>query len=173
MPGNIFIGMGSNVGNRLEHLRWAVQKFDSCLGLNVKCVSSVYESEAHTWGDKQAQDAYYNAVIELDGEVAPRALLEKCLHLEMERGRVREPGDKWEPRTLDLDILAFNDLSLLSELLMIPHPRIAERYFVLEPWHEIAPDFVVPEPYGKKVVDLLANCTDSADLCKTRFNLLD
>lgn len=173
MPANIFIGIGSNVGDRLTHLRWAVKRLNAHPELVVSHVSSVYESDAHVLDENLKQESYLNAVIGLQGAVTPSEMLELCLALEAERGRLRQPGIRWEPRTLDLDILAFDRSALSTEPLSIPHPRLFERNFVLEPWNEIAPEFVVPEPFGEKVAVLLARCSDLTAVQKTNFQLLD
>ena len=170
---SIFIAVGSNVGRRLDHLRWAVRKLNAHPLLSLHSTSSVFESEAHTLDESQEQSAYLNAVIELHGSMKPEALLDLCLNLEAERGRFRQEGIRWEPRTLDLDIIAYGSLRVLSESLVIPHPRLAERRFVLEPWSEIAPDFEVPDPFAKNVAELLVACGDAAGLHKTPFQLLD
>ena len=166
MAENIFIGIGSNVGDRFGHLRWAVQQLSDLTGVSIESASSVYESEAHTWGDSDEQSAYLNAVINIKADLGPLKLLAICLQLELERGRLRGAGQKWEPRTLDLDILAFDTSTLVSDSLVVPHPRIAERRFVLEPWNEIAPGFVIPDPYGCSVADLLLACNDTSSLEK-------
>ena len=142
-------------------------------GLVLNRMSSVYESEAHTLDGGDSQDAYLNAVAWLKGDLSPVEMLELCLALELERGRARQLGVRWEPRTLDLDILAFGNIQSSSKLLTIPHPNLSERRFVLDPWNEIAPDFVVPPPFGESVADLLAKCEDLAGLHKTAYQLLD
>ena len=173
MASTIYIAIGSNVGDRLAHLKWAVMKLIKYPEIDVLRVSSVYESEAHTLDGDYNQDAYLNGVIELRSQLDPLDLLDVCLALETERGRVRQLGVRWEPRTLDLDILAIGGLTFFSDPLVLPHPRLAERRFVLEPWNEIAPGFDVPGPFGRKVADLLIDCADFAGLEKTAFQLLD
>jgi len=168
-----FIGIGSNVGDRLSHLRWAVKELGLFDGLVLHRMSSVYESEAHTLHGSGDQDAYLNAVVWLQGTISPIELLELCMALELERGRARQEGVEWEPRTLDLDILAFDEMQCTTKLLTIPHPHLSKRRFVLEPWNEIAPDFVVPAPFGESIGDLLTKCEDFAGLYKTSLQLLD
>ena len=170
---DIFIGLGSNVGNRLDHLRWAVSAINRHQRLEVIKGSSIFESEAHTWDDHKAQDAYFNAVLMMKGTLAPDELLQFCLLVERQRGRLRSEGAWWEPRTLDLDVLAFGSTVLSKDDLVIPHPRIHMRQFVLQPWSEIAPGFIIPDPYNKSVVTLLAECTDAACIDKTAYQLLD
>lgn len=161
------------MGDRLSHLSWAVKRLGLFDELVLHRMSSVYESEAHTLEGSENQDAYLNAVVWLQGDISPVKMLELCMALELERGRARQEGMEWEPRTLDLDILAFDELRLMAMFLTIPHPRLSERKFVLAPWNEIAPGFIVPAPFGESVAELLAKCEDFAGLEKTPFQLLD
>ena len=161
------------MGDRQSHLKWALKELGLFDGIVLYRMSSVYESEAHTLDGSESQDAYLNAVVWLQASISPVEMLELCLALELDRGRARQQGVRWEPRTLDLDILAFGDVQYTSKLLTIPHPNLAERRFVLEPWNEIAPGFVVPSPFGESVANLLAKCEDFAGLEKTPFQLLD
>lgn len=170
---HIFIGLGSNVGDREGHLKWAASQLDEHPAVEVHQVSSVYESESHTWGSEEKQDPYLNAVVQLKAERDPEEVLDICLTLEQKRGRKRTDGVWWEPRTLDLDILAFDDLMLSIETLRIPHPRIHLRKFVLMPWAEIAPDFEIPQPYNTSVAALLKECGDLNAIHKTTHQLLD
>ncbi len=101
-----------------------------------------------------AQPRFVNAVVALETALSPRELLDELLAIEKEFGRDRTAGFANGPRTLDLDILLFGDLELSEPELMIPHPRLAERAFVLTPLNEIAPDVVVPG-VGKTVAQLM------------------
>lgn len=132
-----YIGMGSNVGDRLTYLVSACQKMQSIA--TIQTFSSVYESEP-VGGVKQ--DDFFNAVIALETDLAPLALLSQLKKIE--KHLQRKTTVRWGPRTIDLDILAMGDLVLQTDELTIPHPEIARRRFVLLPWQEIAPDFLVP-----------------------------
>jgi 2-amino-4-hydroxy-6-hydroxymethyldihydropteridine diphosphokinase len=131
-----FLGMGSNEGDRLRFLREAVES----LG-RVSQVSPVYETDPV--GGPPGQLQYLNLVVELETDLSPRALLGVCQRLEAAAGRVR--GERWGPRTLDVDILLVDDLVVDEPDLTVPHPRMYERRFVMAPLADIAPDVVPPE----------------------------
>lgn len=127
------LGLGSNLGDRQHHLRAAV---DSLQG--VVSVSPVYETEPV--GGPGGQPAYLNVVVELDTDLTPRQLLGVCHRLEAAAGRVRDV--RWGPRTLDVDIL-WHELGPVDEPdLVVPHPRMHERRFVMVPLADVAPDLV-------------------------------
>jgi len=98
--------------------------------------------ETEPWGMTD-QPRFLNAVAELDAELAPRALLERLAEVERELGRVRD-GERWGPRTIDLDLLVYGSETIDEGGLTVPHPRLHERLFVLEPLAELVPDLVVP-----------------------------
>ena len=126
------IGLGSNVGSRLDHLRSAVDHLGR-LG-DVGPISGLYES-APVGGPEQ--DPFLNAVVLLDSQMEPHALLEQLLEIEAKEGRVRKV--RWGPRTLDLDILLSDGDPVSDESLQIPHPRVTEREFVLRPLIDVWP----------------------------------
>lgn len=131
-----FLGLGSNVGDRLEHLRRAVAQLPDLVGL-----SSVYETEPV--GGPGSQGPYLNLVAELDTGASPRQLLELAGRLEEDAGRVRTV--RHGPRTLDVDVLLVGDLVVDEPDLTVPHPRMWERRFVLAPLAELAPELVPDE----------------------------
>lgn len=132
-----FLGLGSNVGDRLAHLCGAI---DALKSHGLRAMSSVYETEPV--GGPQ-QGPYLNLVTELDTELQPRDLLGVCQALEAAAGRVR--GVRWGPRRLDVDVLWIDGVTLDDPDLQIPHPRMWERRFVLAPLRELAPDLVSAE----------------------------
>lgn len=141
-----FIGLGSNLGDREAALRGALE----LLGEDVVAVSSFRETEPVGYLD---QPAFLNAAAALETGLEPRALLERLLGVERELGRTRE-GPRHGPRTIDLDLLVYDDRVIDEPGLVVPHPRLAERRFVLEPLAELDPDLVVP---GRgRVADLLS-----------------
>ena len=130
-----FLGLGSNLGDRWATLRAAVAALP-----DVVAVSPVYETEPV--GGPPGQPPYLNLVVELDTDRTPRDLLEEAHRLEAAAGRVRT--DRWGPRTLDVDVLLVGDLVVDEPDLVVPHPRMAERAFVLAPLADLAPDLVPP-----------------------------
>jgi 2-amino-4-hydroxy-6-hydroxymethyldihydropteridine diphosphokinase len=131
-----FLALGSNLGDRRSYLRSAVAGLP-----DVVAVSSLYETEP--MGGPASQGPYLNAVVELDTERTARELLDIAHSLEEAAMRVR--GERWGPRTLDVDVLLVGDCKIDEEDLVVPHPRMWERRFVLEPLSELAPDLVSPE----------------------------
>ena len=128
-----FLGVGSNLGDRWAALRAAVAAMP-----DVVAVSPVYETEPV--GGPSGQPPYLNLVVELDTERTPRQLLETARRLEAAAGRVRE--ERWGPRPLDVDVLLVDDLMVDEPDLQVPHPRMAERRFVLAPLADLAPELV-------------------------------
>lgn len=133
-----FIGLGSNLGDREGNCRTAVDLLCQA-GVKVTKTSSFYETEP--WG-RTGQPKFINQAIEVETPLDPRALLGVLQRIETEMGRVRT--ERWGPRTIDLDILLYDGLVLDEPDLAIPHPRMQERGFVLDPLAEIAPDVVHP-----------------------------
>ncbi|MFE7558978.1 2-amino-4-hydroxy-6-hydroxymethyldihydropteridine diphosphokinase [Kitasatospora sp. NPDC057500] len=134
------IALGSNLGNRLDTLQGAVDALADTPGLKVEAVSAVYETDAV--GGPAEQPAYYNAVVVLRTSLPPRDLLERGNAIEDAFGRVRTVH--WGPRTLDVDILAYEGVVSDDPQLLLPHPRSHERAFVLAPWLDAQPDAELP-----------------------------
>ncbi|NET80517.1 MAG: 2-amino-4-hydroxy-6-hydroxymethyldihydropteridine diphosphokinase [Moorea sp. SIO1F2] len=132
------IALGSNLGDSRAILEAALRKLDQTLGVTVKLCSSWYK----TAPVGPPQPDYLNGCALLEVQLSPQKLLETLLGIEQEFGRVRQ--EHWGPRTLDLDLLLFDDLILQTPELQIPHPRMRQRAFVLVPLVEIAPDWVEP-----------------------------
>lgn len=137
-----FLGLGSNLGDRWAHLRRAVDQLRAGGRTPVTAVSRVYETDPV--GGPDDQGPYLNLVVELavPADSDPYRLLEECRRLEAAAGRIRTV--RWGPRTLDVDILWIDGVTLDDPDLTIPHPRWQERSFVLAPLAELAPD-LVPE----------------------------
>jgi 2-amino-4-hydroxy-6-hydroxymethyldihydropteridine diphosphokinase len=136
-----FLGLGSNVGHRRRQLRQAVAALP-----DVVAVSPVYETEPV--GGPAGQRPYLNLVVELDTALAPRTLLDLAHRLEEAAGRERV--ERWGPRTLDVDVLLVGDLSVDEPDLVVPHPRMWERRFVLAPLADLAPE-LVPSDWESRV----------------------
>jgi 2-amino-4-hydroxy-6-hydroxymethyldihydropteridine diphosphokinase len=138
MAETAYLGLGSNLGDRLVNLREAVRLLAERPGIAVLRCSRVYETEAVG----PPQPAYLNAVVEVLTELEPRDLLGACLGVEEQMGRVRT--ERWGPRTIDLDVLTFGQRVVDEDGLSIPHPRMHERGFVLVPLRELDPDPMLP-----------------------------
>ena len=146
---NAALGLGSNLGDRRAHLDGALQALGR-VG-RILAVSSFRET-APVGGPPQPD--YLNGAVTLSTAKTPLELLHDAQEIERRAGRER--GVAWGPRTLDLDLLLYGDRIVSEPDLMIPHPRLHERLFVLEPLGEIAPDWLVPG-LGRTVGDLLAD----------------
>jgi 2-amino-4-hydroxy-6-hydroxymethyldihydropteridine diphosphokinase len=137
-----FLGLGSNLGERREYLKAAVDS----LGPMVTGVSPVYETAAVGGPD---QGPFLNLVVEVDTDLSPDELLALCHRLERDAERVRTV--RWGPRTLDVDIVLIEGRTVDQPDLQVPHPRMAERRFVMAPLADLAPD-LVPADWAEHVV---------------------
>jgi 2-amino-4-hydroxy-6-hydroxymethyldihydropteridine diphosphokinase len=136
-----YLGLGSNVGDRVAHLRAAVAALREH-GVEVEAVSSVYETEPV--GEILDQPDFLNAAIRIRTELEAEALLDLCKAIEIEQGRMLG-GQRHGPRPLDLDLLLLGDLELRTDRLTLPHPQVASRRFVLEPLLELDPELSLPD----------------------------
>jgi len=147
-----FIGIGSNEGDRLAFISKAVQALASLSEIRVTQMALISESEP-VGGPPQGP--YLNTVVELETLLTPSVLLGRLKAIEGQLGR-KPAAQRWTPRPIDLDVLLYDDLVLQDPALTIPHPRMHERRFVLEPLAQLAPDFVHPV-LKQTVRELLAN----------------
>jgi 2-amino-4-hydroxy-6-hydroxymethyldihydropteridine diphosphokinase len=148
-----YLLIGGNIGDRERNLRETIAAISATAGV-VAAVSHVYETEA--WG-RTDQPAFLNQALELQTNYAPEALLRLLIGIEESLGRKRQ--QKYDPRTIDIDIIFYNDLVMRTPELEVPHPRMAERRFVLAPLAELAPDKVHPVLHAT-VEQILSACTD-------------
>ena len=155
----IFLSLGSNMGNRYQNLKDGIMMLNEHPHIWVTDKSHVYQSPPMYNID---QDEFYNMVIEIDTNLIPVELLNEIKNIEKNAGRLQE-RKKNMPRILDIDILAIGDLEIHSGLLEIPHGGISERIFVLKPWNDIAPKFVVPGQ-NAMVSEILENTDDDSDV---------
>ena len=142
-----WIGLGGNVGDVRAAMIAALERLDSSDGIAVKGVSRLYATPP--WGLKNQPD-FLNSAAELEVRVDPFALLEACQ--DAERALKRERTLRWGPRTIDLDILAIEDVTLNEQRLTVPHPRLQERAFALAPLADLAPGLAIS---GRRVSELL------------------
>ncbi len=139
MENTAFIALGSNIENRYDYLLKAIDKLANHSNIELVNCSSVYETDPVGYED---QDLFLNMVIEIITSFNAQELLDYCLKVELDLGRKREIF--WGPRTIDLDILLFNQENIETETLIVPHPRMLEREFVMIPLSEIKPDLIPP-----------------------------
>lgn len=156
----VFLQLGSNQGDRIALMQEALQ----CIALSVGQIenqSSLYESEA--WGNTN-QTNFINQVIEIKTALSPEDLLISIQKIEKDLGRKRI--EHWGPRTMDIDILFYDSQTINnSPELIIPHPRLSERKFVLQPMNEIAAEFIHPI-FKRSITQLLYLCEDSGKVWK-------
>lgn len=131
-----FVALGANIGDRESSLKEALRRLTNDPQLEVRSISSVYETAPVGFTD---QPAFLNMAVSLRTELEPLMLLRRLLEIEQEMGRVRDV--RWGPRNIDLDLLVYGDVSMESSELTLPHPRMGERAFVLVPLHEIWPPY--------------------------------
>ena len=135
-----YVGLGANLGDRSAMLRAALEQLAAEPGVSLVAVSSVRETDPVGPVD---QPRFLNAAAALDTELSPRELLDRLLGIERRLGRTRE-GPRFGPRTIDLDLLLYGEERLEEPGLELPHPRLHERLFALEPLFELDPSLVVP-----------------------------
>ncbi|KAA9011984.1 2-amino-4-hydroxy-6-hydroxymethyldihydropteridine diphosphokinase [Niallia endozanthoxylica] len=140
MTHTAYLSLGSNMGNRMNNLKEALKRLQGDYPVTVVNVSSVYETDPVGY---EEQDLFLNMVAQINTTLSPYQLLEACLQVEKGLGRKREIH--WGPRTVDLDILLYNDENIITEMLVVPHPRMHERSFVMIPLVEISPDILLPK----------------------------
>lgn len=154
--------LGSNLGNRIEHLERARLELTADVGSIIQ-MSNIYESEP--WGFKD-QLPFLNQALILETDYRPHIVLENNLQIEQRMGRIRETP--WGPRIIDIDILFYEELIYEASDLQIPHPHISDRRFVLTPLDEIIPEFRHPV-LGKTMKELLQECEDPGQISVYEF----
>ena len=144
-----YVGLGSNLGGREVTLREALTRLGELDGVSVVAVSSFRETDPVGNVD---QPRFVNAAAEIETNLGPRELLDRLLEVERSLGRDRSREERWGPRTVDLDLLLYGDETVSEAGLEIPHPRLAERAFVLAPLLELDPELRLPD--GRALRDL-------------------
>lgn len=155
-----YIGLGSNVGDRHAHLQRALDRLRAASAVDVRGVSLVYASAAHRLPHQPPQPPFLNAVVHIWTRMPPAELL-AALHA-IEGAGQRQRPTRWAPRTIDLDLLAYGDRAVTTPGLTLPHPRLADRRFVLQPLVDLAPDLYLPAPFAATAAELLARTSDRA-----------
>jgi len=147
-----YVGLGANLGDREGTIRSAVALLGTQPGIDVVAVSSLRETEPVGYVD---QPAFLNGAVAVETELSPQELLQRLLAVELALGRARGEGPRFGPRPIDLDLLLYGAEVVDEPGLTVPHPRLAERRFALEPLHELDPDLSLPD--GRAVRDLLGS----------------
>jgi 2-amino-4-hydroxy-6-hydroxymethyldihydropteridine diphosphokinase len=156
-----YISIGSNIGDKMTNCRFGVRALNPAGGVNVTGISRFYSTEPV---DFTHQDWFVNAVVRIETGLEPRALLQLLDSIEKKAGRRRQHAKKFGPRILDLDILLYDDTIIDSPELTIPHPRMHQRRFVLQPICDIDPDIIHPV-YRQSMIQLLGSLkTDGQDI---------
>jgi len=152
MPAKVYLGLGSNLNSPPRQIRAALKAIAKLPGTQLVRCAPWYQSIAIGPG---SQARYINTVAEINSVLKPRALLQSLQQIEKQQGRKRIV--RWGPRSLDIDILLYAQQTLNTRQLQIPHPRLGERNFVLQPLADIAPALKLPN--GTPLAKLLANCS--------------
>lgn len=156
------ISIGTNTGNRIQNLKKAITEINARLG-KIEKISSVYESEP--WGF-ESENWFYNMLVVLNASVDPLHLIEKLLEIERSMGRIRNKNG-YSDRCIDLDVILCNEFTICSKNIILPHPHMHKRLFVLLPLQELMPQWV--HPFFKKNTDeLIRICED-----KSRIKRID
>jgi 2-amino-4-hydroxy-6-hydroxymethyldihydropteridine diphosphokinase len=156
-----YLLLGSNLTDKIEMLKKAVAALQGAQ-CKVTQQSGYYITEA--WGVREQPD-FINQAIEISTTFTPAELLRKILSVETKLGRVREEGKQWQPRTIDIDILLYEETILKTNHLEIPHPRMKERNFVLLPLMELVPELVHPT-FKKTIEDLYMDSEDESEVLR-------
>lgn len=160
----VFLSLGSNLGNKKDQLLSACEAIKKQVG-SIIVASSIYETAP--WGD-DTLNSFMNIVIKVETVYDARTVLKKCLQIEREMGRFRTHQEGYQNRPIDIDLLSFENKIIEDSELIIPHPRIPQRKFILEPFKEIAPHYVLPK-WNKTVEELYEACLDENTVIKSEL----
>lgn len=157
----VYLSLGSNIGDRVGYIQQATSLLSANPDINIVATSSFYESEP--W-QMDSQNWFVNAIVQITTSLNPEQLLDECLRIESQLGRPLNRGNDYKDRTIDIDILFFDNLILNNSRLTIPHKHLHKRAFVLVPMLEIAEDFVHPF-FGKTVESLYEEIEEPEMVC--------
>ena len=163
MPHRVYVGLGSNLGDRKANIREAEQRLVELPDTRIVKASSLYESEPHG----NAKTWFINSVLEIETEFEPEELLKRTLAIEKTMGRKRVTGKRWGSRIIDIDLLLIDNQTVNKKNLKIPHPELHKRRFVLAPLAELAPHVTHPH-LGVSMSELLGGLKDLKKVMLTR-----
>ncbi|MDA3820471.1 MAG: 2-amino-4-hydroxy-6-hydroxymethyldihydropteridine diphosphokinase [Candidatus Delongbacteria bacterium] len=163
---DIYLSIGGNLEDRLKNIGLSQQAISDKIG-HILDFSPIYETEP--WGFKHERH-FYNQVLRVQSDLAPEQVLKRCLYIEKSLGRERNASKNknYAGRTMDIDIIFYDDFIIDKPALQIPHPDFKNRLFVLIPLNDIAPDFIDPGS-GKSIETLKENCSDTTSYKKTKL----
>ncbi len=161
---DIYLSIGGNLGDRIKNIGLCQQAIAEKIG-HIIGFSAVYETEP--WGFEHKRN-FFNQALHVQSDLSPEQVLQQCLSIEKSLGRIRQESvQKYSGRTIDIDILFYDDLIIENSRLKVPHPEFKNRLFVLVPLNDIAPDLVDPLS-GKRIKTLKAHCRDKTGISKTK-----
>jgi len=163
MPHRVYVGLGSNLGDRKANIREAEERLAQLPHTRIVKTSSLYESEPHG----NAKTWFINSVLELETEFEPEELLKRTRAIEATMGRKRVKGKRWGSRIIDIDLLLMDNQTVNKRTLKIPHPEMHKRRFVLMPLAELAPHVTHPH-LGTSMSELLGGLKDLKKVMLTR-----
>ncbi len=160
-----FLSIGTNSGNRINNIKSLLSEFENN-NVNIISISSIYKTEPFR---SQSNSYFYNLVLKIETNLDLQAFFALSESIEKKMGRIVKNNPDI-PRVIDIDILVFNNQVYKSKYLIIPHPKIHERKFVLLPWSEISGKYILPK-YNQSVNNLLNNVKDTSKICKLKTTL--
>ena len=160
-----FLSIGTNSGNRINNIKSLISEFENN-NVNITSISSIYKTEPFK---SQSNSYFYNLVLKIETNLDLQAFFALTESIEKKMGRIVKNNPDI-PRVIDIDILVFNNKVYKSKYLIIPHPKIHERKFVLLPWSEISGKYILPK-YNQSVNNLLNNVKDTSKICKLKTTL--
>lgn len=154
-----YLSLGSNLGNRIENINQAIERISAIHGVRLVNVSAYYETSPVGYLD---QPDFVNCAVGIEADISPGQLLKSTMEIENEMGRMR--SIRWGPRVIDIDILLYGEIKICHDNLVIPHPRMTERGFVMVPLAEIAPDIQILG--GPSVKEIALSLSDDHSIRK-------
>jgi 2-amino-4-hydroxy-6-hydroxymethyldihydropteridine diphosphokinase len=164
---NVILSLGSNLGNRLNNITFALKYINEKIG-KILSISSIYETEPVGF---QSNDNFYNLCVLVETALSPLDILMTTQNIEMEAGRMKKSNNNvYQSRVLDIDIILMDEIEVNTDNLTIPHPQLSKRKFVLVPLSEICPKFKIAKT-NKTIAQMLHECEDNTSINRVNFKL--